>query len=67
MKPRERFLLWMLAGIFLVQAGIFIQGFVYCSRAPELCPEVGNRYDKTFAAMTAGVMGLLAGGAIREE
>ena len=67
MNPRERFLLWMLAGIFAVQAGIFIQGFVYCSRAPEACPEVGARYDKTFSAMVAGVMGLLAGGAIRKE
>lgn len=67
MKPRERFLLWMLASIFLVQAGVFIQGFYYCSKAPELCPEVGSRYDKTFGAMVAGVMGLLAGSSIREQ
>ena len=67
MSPRERFLLWMLSGIFLFQAGIFIQGFVYCSRAPELCTDVGIRYDKTFSAMTAGVMGLLAGNALPKQ
>ena len=67
MSPRERFLLWMLSGIFLVQAVIFIQGFVYCSRAPDYCPDVGDRYEKTFSAMTAGVMGLLAGSSLRKE
>ena len=67
MSSRERFLLCMLSGIFIFQAAVFIQGFVYCSRAPELCPEVGSRYDKTFGAMTAGVMGLLAGSSLRKE
>lgn len=67
MSSRERFLLTTLAGIFAVQSIIFIQGFYYCSKLPEACPELGDRYDNTFAAMTAGVMGLLAGSSIRKE
>ena len=64
MSGREKFLLTMLSGIFVLQSAIFIQGFHYCSKAPELCPDVGSRFDSTFQSMSAAVIGLLAGSAM---
>ena len=64
MSAREKFLLTILSGIFIFQGLIFVQGFYYCSKAPELCPELGARYDSTFSSMTAAVIGLLAGSAM---
>ena len=64
MSTRERFLLTILSGIFLFQCLIFVQGFYYCSKAPDLCPDLGQRYDQTFTGMTAAVIGLLAGSAM---
>ena len=64
MSAREKFLLTILSGIFTFQGIIFIQGFYYCSKAPELCPELGARYDSTFQSMSAAVIGLLAGSAM---
>ena len=66
MAGREKFLLSILAGIFLFQAGIFIFGFYACTKRPELCPELGQRYDQTFQSMTAAVIGLLAGSAMNK-
>ena len=64
MSGREKFLLTMLSGIFIFQGLIFVQGFYYYRKAPELCPELGARYDSTFSSMTAAVIGLLAGSAM---
>ncbi len=64
MSAREKFLLTILSGIFTFQAGIFLFGFHACTKQPELCPDLGQRYDQTFGSMTAAVIGLLAGSAM---
>lgn len=64
---KERFLLYMLAGIFVYQASVFSFGLYQCSRvAPtvaikEICPDIGKRYDQTFSLMVATVLALLTG------
>ena len=66
---RERFLLWLLAGLLTWQAAIFTLGVVMCSRiAPSrdislVCPEIGNRFDKFVQTTLGAVLGLLAGAA----
>ena len=47
---KEKFLLYMLAGIFAFQASIFGAGFYYCAKAGGLaaCPKLGERYENTF-------------------
>ena len=71
MKPfnRERFLLYMLAGLLTWQAAIFSFGVVLCSRvSPQtnvavVCPEIGSRFDKFVQTTLGAVLGLLAGAA----
>ena len=71
MKPfnREKFLLWMLAGLLTWQAAIFSFGVVLCSRvSPQadvtvVCPEIGSRFDKFVQTTLGAVLGLLAGAA----
>ena len=60
---RDKFLLWMLAGIFSYQALIFGLGTYWCMRGGGLksCPELGRRYDKTFDVMVATTLALLSG------
>ena len=64
--PERRFLLWLLTGIFFFQACTFGVGLYYCAKAgPEevhkLCPELGKRYEATFAVMIATTLALLTG------
>ena len=67
MKPfnRERFLFWMLAGIFIFEGLLFVAGFIACWRGGGLsaCPELGDRYESTFSVMVATTLALLTGGA----
>lgn len=71
MKPfnREKFLLYMLAGLLAWQAAIFSFGVVLCSRvSPQtdittVCPEIGSRFDKFVQTTLGAVLGLLAGAA----
>jgi hypothetical protein len=71
MKPfnREKFLLYMLAGLLAWQAAIFSFGVVLCSRVtPQtnvtlVCPEIGSRFDKFVQTTLGAVLGLLAGAA----
>ena len=71
MKPfnREKFLLYMLAGLLAWQAAIFSYGVVLCSRVvPQtdvgvVCPEIGSRFDKFVQTTLGAVLGLLAGAA----
>lgn len=71
MKPfnREKFLLYLLAGIFAYQAAVFTYGMWVCSHVTpkqsiqQVCPELGSRYDQTFAVMIATTLALLTGGA----
>ena len=47
---KERFLLYMLAGIFTFQAGVFGLGFYYCSENGGLqsCPELRKTLRANF-------------------
>ena len=66
---KERFLLWMLAGIFTFQAGTFAVGLYYCANSGGLksCPDLGDRYEQTFNVMITSTLALLTGNAIREK
>ena len=68
MKPfnREKFLLFMLAGIFTWQAAIFTGGVIGCFRAGAegACPDLGDRYENTVGIMVATTLALLGAGAV---
>jgi len=64
MNAREKWLLSILTGIFVIQAGVFIGGTILCSRADQpqvVCPDLGDRFDNTFATMIATTLALLTG------
>ena len=64
MTRRERFLLWMLAGLLTWQAAIFSYGTVMCTRAKDpqaMCPQLGDRFDGFVNTSLGAVLGLLAG------
>ena len=67
---KERFLLYMLAGIFTYQAAVFSFGLYQCSRVQPMvaiktvCPDIGKRYDQTFSLMVATTLALLTGSTI---
>jgi len=65
---KEKFLLYMLAGIFSFQAGIFGVGFYMCSQngGLESCPNIGERYESTFNVMIATTLALITGASIKE-
>ena len=64
MDQRERFLLYVFAGLLTWQAGIFTYATVYCT--PVECPQIGARYE-TFVNTTLGaVLGLLAGSNLKK-
>ena len=65
---KEKFLLYMLAGIFTFQAGIFGAGFYMCSQngGLESCPNIGERYESTFNVMIATTLALITGASIKE-
>ena len=68
MKPfnREKFLLYMLAGIFTWQASLFTFGVVKCfgTGGREACPNLGDRYENTVGIMVATTLALLGAGAV---
>ena len=68
MRPfnREKFLYWMLAGIFIFEGLLFAAGFVACWQSGGLtaCPTLGDRYESTFSVMVATTLALLTGGAV---
>ena len=68
MRPfnREKFLLFMLAGIFTWQAALFTFGTISCFRAggKEACPNLGDRYENTVGVMVATTLALLGAGAV---
>ena len=61
--PERRYLLWLLTGVFVIQALTFGVGFIFCARNGGLksCPELGDRYEGTFAVMIATTLALLTG------
>ena len=66
---KERFLLYMLAGIFTFQAGVFGVGLYYCANNGGLksCPKLGDRYEQTFNVMIATTLALLTGSALTNK
>jgi len=66
---KERFLLWMLAGIFTFQAGTFAFGIYWCANngGIKTCPDVTKTYEQTFNVMIATTLALLTGTAMREK
>ena len=70
--PKERFLLYILAGIFSYQAAVFSFGLYQCSRVSPreaiatVCPSLGDRYDQTFNVMITSTLALLTGSALKE-
>jgi len=66
---KERFLLYMLAGIFTFQAGVFAFGINWCARngGIQTCPDVAKTYEQTFNVMIATTLALLTGSAISKE
>jgi hypothetical protein len=70
---KEKFLLYMLAGIFTYQASIFAYGLWQCSKVTpsasiqDVCPEIGKRYDQTFTVMISTTLALLTGAAITKK
>ena len=67
--PKEKFLLYMLAGIFAFQASVFGVGLYYCANNGGLnsCPKLGDRYEQTFNVMIATTLALLTGSAISSK
>ena len=63
---REKFLLFMLAGIFTWQASIFTYGVIGCFQkgGREACPDLGDRYENTVNIMVATTLALLGAGAV---
>ncbi len=63
---KEKFLLYMLAGIFTFQAGVFGVGLYHCANNGGLqsCPKLGDRYEQTFNVMIATTLALLTGSAL---
>ena len=65
---KERFLLYMLAGIFVFQAGALGVGIYYCTQngGIQSCPDLGDRYEQTFNVMIATTLALLTGSALKK-
>ena len=63
---REKFLLYLLGGIFGCQISIFGIGLVYCINkgGPKTCPNISQSYEKTFNVMIATTLALLTGASL---
>ena len=63
---REKFLLFLLAGIFIWQAAIFSYGVVGCFQkgGMKACPDLGDRYENIVNVMVATTLALLGAGAV---
>jgi hypothetical protein len=70
MGSREKWLLSMLTGIFIIKAAVFVYGMNYCVRnTPEktvtdVCPNIGDRFETSFSTMIATTLALLTGSAL---
>jgi len=65
---KEKFLLWILAGIFISQFSVFAVSLGYCMNNGGLkaCPNISQSYEKTFNVMIATTLALLTGAAINK-
>ena len=66
---KERFLLYMLAGIFVFQAGMLSFGVYWCARngGVRTCPDITKTYEQTFNVMIATTLALLTGSALKKD
>ena len=67
---KEKFLLYMLAGIFTFQATVFGAGLYFCTQSQnvtEVCPKIGEKYTQTFNVMVATVLALMTGSALSNK
>jgi len=66
---KQKFLLYLLAGIFTFQACLFGAGFYHCAKngGLESCPKIGDRYEQTFNTMLATVLALMTGEALTNK
>ncbi len=66
---REKFLLWLLAGLLGWQASLFTYGTVMCASVKQpltvrdTCPDLAANYSKFVQTTLGAVLGLLAGSA----
>ena len=74
MKPfnREKFLFWLLAGIFELASSYLQPWRVMWLFTPQanvaiVCPELGSRYDNFVQRHFGAVLGLLAGAATAQS
>ena len=65
---KEKFLLYMLAGIFSFQAGTFGFAVYWCAKNGGLktCPDITDTYEKTFNVAIATTLALLTGSRLKE-
>ena len=67
MGTREKWLLSILTGVFVIQTATLIWGVQICSKITpksaisDVCPQLGERYDLTFGTMIATTLALLTG------
>lgn len=75
MGTREKWLLTILTGIFIIQASILIYGIRLCANATvkmnthveQVCPQIGERLDLTFGTMVATTLALLTGSTLASQ
>lgn len=73
MGAREKWLLTILTGIFVVQASVLIYGVSVCSKVSpktdmrDICPQIGERFDLTFGTMVATTLALLTGSTLASQ
>ena len=66
---RDKFLLYMLAGIFSFQASMFGAGLFFCARNGGLkaCPDIRETYSQTFTVMISTTLALLTSSAVKSK
>ena len=70
MNIREKWLLTILTGVFVIQAGTLVYGVSICAKVKptidihNVCPGLGERFDGTFGTMIATTLALLTGTSI---
>ena len=65
--PTNRFLLWLLTGIFTFQACVFGVGLFFCLSNEGLknCPNFKESYEQTFTTMISVTLALLTGSQLK--
>jgi len=63
---KEKYLVFLLSGVFAIQAVMLGAGLMFCAQngGIEKCPSVGDRFDTTFSVMIATTLALLTGSAV---